>query len=43
MNADYFISEDARKYQVYIYIQRVINIYQYFRYESDATNPFKTA
>jgi hypothetical protein len=43
VNADYFITEDARKYQIYIYIEGDINVYLYLRYESEATDPFQTA
>ena len=43
VNADHFIIEDARKYQIYIYTEGDINIYLYPRYEPEATDPFQTA
>jgi hypothetical protein len=43
INADHFASEDARIYQIYIYIKENVSNYLYPRYESDAANLFKTA
>jgi hypothetical protein len=43
MNADYFAFENARIYQIYIYIEEDVSDYLYFYYEPDAANLFKTA
>jgi hypothetical protein len=43
VNADYFITEDARKYQIYIYTEGDASVYLYPRYESETTDPFQTA
>ena len=42
MNADYFAFENARIYQIYIYIEEDVSDYLYFYYEPDAANLFKT-
>jgi hypothetical protein len=43
VNSDHFISKQARKYQVYIYIEGVASEYLYPRYKPDASDLFDTA
>jgi hypothetical protein len=43
INSDHFISEQARKYQVYVYTEGVASEYLYPRYKPDAAEPFGTA
>jgi hypothetical protein len=42
INADHFASENARIYQIYIYIKKDASNYLYSYYEPDAANLFKT-
>jgi hypothetical protein len=43
VNADHFITEDARKYQIYVCTEGDANAYLYPRYEPEATDPFQIA
>jgi hypothetical protein len=40
VNSDHFISEQARKYQIYVYTEGVTSEYLYPRYKPDASEPF---
>jgi hypothetical protein len=43
VNSDYFTSEQARKYQVYVYTEDVASEYLYSCYKPDAAESFGTA
>ena len=43
VNADHFENEEARKYQVYIYTEKIVSDYFYLRYEPDTIDSFQTA
>jgi hypothetical protein len=43
VNADHFENEEARKYQVYVYIEGTASDYLYPRYKPEATDSFQTA
>jgi hypothetical protein len=42
INTDHFETEDARKYQIYIYIEEIASEYFYPRYEPDIIDFFQT-
>ena len=42
INTDHFENKEARKYQIYVYIEEIASDYFYLRYEPDTVDPFQT-